>query len=134
MSGTHSTHLVYLYGLTSCTHALSIVFCNVRFPGTNIIDLDQFKNALEIIATKRKVDVRLLEEFVCGLADKVSKDPHIALDIVHSQQQQQQNYIKKKIKGHKISAEEPVYPTVNKPIISSKSNSLTHSLIRPLTH
>ncbi len=115
---------------------VSIVFCNVRFPGTNIIDLDQFKNALEIIATKRKVDVRLLEEYVCGLADKVSKDPHIALDIVHSQQQQQQqNYIKKKIiKNNKVSVEEPIYPTANKTIVNSKSNSLTHFLTSILTY
>ena len=72
---------------------------------------------------------------MCGLADKVSKDPHIALDIVHSQQQQQQNYIKKKIvKNNKVSVEEPIYPTANKVIVNSKSNSLTHSLTSILTY
>jgi len=62
---------------------ISIIFANVKYPGTAVIDFDQFRMAIEIIALKRKTACGHIEQYIIKCAEDfttndASEDPTVS--------------------------------------------------------
>lgn len=62
---------------------ISIVFANVKYPGMAVIDFDQFRMAIEIIALKRKAPCGHIEQYLIKCAENfatndASEDPTVS--------------------------------------------------------
>jgi len=55
---------------------VAVVFANVRYPGSQIIDFEQFKIAIQLVAVKRKIPHEALKEYIlkCAESLKVNED------------------------------------------------------------
>jgi len=51
---------------------VAVVFANVRYPGSSVIDFEQFKIALQIVAMKRKIPPEAIKEYILKCAESLN--------------------------------------------------------------
>jgi len=52
---------------------VAVVFANVRYPGSSVIDFEQFKIALQIVAIKRKIPPEAIREYILKCAESLNE-------------------------------------------------------------
>lgn len=58
---------------------IAVIFANVRYPGSSVIDFEQFKVALQIVATKRRVPHEAIKEYILRCAESLNTSEDLSV-------------------------------------------------------